>query len=952
MPRARDIGIRIGALPTGPTNSVLDVAGRRARATPPCSATSRTAGRPRHRAHRRHHAAAGRGRLPPPLAAGGAVLNGAGECTGFLTAREWGAVETPVYLTSTMQLGRVYDAACADRARASTPASPTTWSSRSSPSATTPSSTTAAGCRSPPTTCAPPTPRRWPRAARPHPRPRARSAPGPACPASGFKGGIGTSSRVTADGHTVAVLLLTNFGERERLTVAGVPVGRLLPPGARRPAEAGRLVHRGRGHRRPGRRRGCARLARRVGLGLARDRLDRPPRQRRDLPGGLDHRPRLDRDGRPRPAAAGSPAAASTPLFEAVVDATEEAVLNSMLALAHDRRPRRQHQRGPATRRDVLALLEEAGRDRALSATSDHDGRRDRPRRDALPARPRRRAAAVPARGAALPQGRPDLVVRRDLRAAARRVRLRRLPGRRARHRLLGGRRHRRVPARGAVRPGRGDRLAGRARRGATAASACGARRTPASTRCSSPASGRRRSRRSARSTPPTTAGPTTCTGAAARCRLVDLVDYCHYMTPMCVLPPVPAVWGDGLAGGVAAPARDQGAVGADLAAGEPRRPLLAARVGAARRDGAGYDRIDCPAMIVAGLGRRLPQQLLPHGRGAARGAGPAPAARRAVGARRPDDGDARARGSTSTSRWPPGSTAGCAADRRDGATRTACDVFVRGSTRPSPTSTCTRAAGSRDDVAPHPAATSRRARAARARCRRPRHRHRRLDRLRRTPALGAVRRPARGRRPLADLGPRPPARRVVGQPRGPAAGQRRRAGRLALGQALRRLPRRHLRAGHPRHARPGLPRRRARAGRRRSCPGRSTTSWSTSTPAPTSWSPGHTLRLSVAGADWPNTVAPPAPVTLTRPRGIARAAGPRGRRPRGPDLRRRCRALVRERRGCRLGDPRRRAPPGHHGPDPHGVRLRHPVRRARRSRTTAARSASTGGPSSRRHTP
>jgi hypothetical protein len=28
-------------------------------------------------------------------------------------------------------------------------------------------------------------------------------------------------------------------------------------------------------------------------------------------------------------------------------------------------------------------------------------------------------------------------------------------------------------------------------------------------------------------------------------------------------------------------------------------------------------------------------------------------------------------------------------------------------------------------------------------------------------------------------------------------------------------------------------------------------------------WSPGQTLRVSVAGADWPNTVAPPAPVTL-----------------------------------------------------------------------------------------
>jgi hypothetical protein len=30
------------------------------------------------------------------------------------------------------------------------------------------------------------------------------------------------------------------------------------------------------------------------------------------------------------------------------------------------------------------------------------------------------------------------------------------------------------------------------------------------------------------------------------------------------------------------------------------------------------------------------------------------------------------------------------------------------------------------------------------------------------------------------------------------------------------------------------------------------------------SWSPGQTLRVSIAGADWPNTVAPPAPVSLT----------------------------------------------------------------------------------------
>lgn len=29
-------------------------------------------------------------------------------------------------------------------------------------------------------------------------------------------------------------------------------------------------------------------------------------------------------------------------------------------------------------------------------------------------------------------------------------------------------------------------------------------------------------------------------------------------------------------------------------------------------------------------------------------------------------------------------------------------------------------------------------------------------------------------------------------------------------------------------------------------------------------WAPGHVLRLAVAGADWPNVIAPPSPLTLT----------------------------------------------------------------------------------------
>lgn len=48
----------------------------------------------------------------------------------------------------------------------------------------------------------------------------------------GFKGGIGTASRVLDDdlgGYTVGVLVQTNHGHRTRLTIDGVPVGRLIP---------------------------------------------------------------------------------------------------------------------------------------------------------------------------------------------------------------------------------------------------------------------------------------------------------------------------------------------------------------------------------------------------------------------------------------------------------------------------------------------------------------------------------------------------------------------------------------------------------------------------------------------------------------------------------------------------------------------------------------------------
>jgi len=56
----------------------------------------------------------------------------------------------------------------------------------------------------------------------------------------GWKGGIGTASRVTpqeAGGFTVGALVQTNFGRPEQLTVAGVPIGRALQPPAPAPSE-------------------------------------------------------------------------------------------------------------------------------------------------------------------------------------------------------------------------------------------------------------------------------------------------------------------------------------------------------------------------------------------------------------------------------------------------------------------------------------------------------------------------------------------------------------------------------------------------------------------------------------------------------------------------------------------------------------------------------------------
>jgi D-aminopeptidase len=105
----------IGRLPPGPTDSIVDVPNVRVghetvwRDEPPppdgrgVARTGVTAIVP-----------FGVGELfRSRVAAGAAVLNGAGEAIGITSIREWGTLETPIFLTSSMAIGRVYDGAVA-----------------------------------------------------------------------------------------------------------------------------------------------------------------------------------------------------------------------------------------------------------------------------------------------------------------------------------------------------------------------------------------------------------------------------------------------------------------------------------------------------------------------------------------------------------------------------------------------------------------------------------------------------------------------------------------------------------------------------------------------------------------------------------------------------------------------------------------------------------------------
>jgi D-aminopeptidase len=353
VPRAGELGIKIGIMPSGPTSSIIDVPGigvghatvwRDEPAPPEGRGVARTGVSVLDLGGDLFH---------NPVPAGGAILNGAGECTGFIAAGEWGLAETPVFLTSTMQLGRVYDAACELLIReqpdigvddvvipivAECDDSFLSDARRMQVG----KDDVAAALRG------------------------ARESIGRGPPAEGsigagtgmscfdFKGGIGSASRVASTGHTVGVLVMANFGEQERLTVDGVPVGRALPPlgsdwwTEREREGPGQLAPAGAAGKAlrtntagscivvavtdaPLDSAACTRLARRAGLGLARTGST-ADHGSGEIFMAMATGARGSRDGHARVRPELLSGAILSEFFAAVVEATEEAVLNSLLA--------------------------------------------------------------------------------------------------------------------------------------------------------------------------------------------------------------------------------------------------------------------------------------------------------------------------------------------------------------------------------------------------------------------------------------------------------------------------------------------------------------------------------------------------------------------------------------------------------------------------------------------
>lgn len=339
MTRLQDCGIRIGSYPRGRHNAITDVAGVRVgHSTIIRGDGAREVGKgPVRTGVTIIEPRPGSARAMPCFA-GPATLNGNGEMTGLEWVRESGLLATAIGITNTYSVGVVRDALAAHDS--SLTENPAYWSM---PVVAETFDGTLNDIRGHHVQAS--HVREALSTARTGPIAEGNVGGGTGMICHEFKGGIGTSSRALAGGDggwTVGVLVQANYGKRRHLRVAGVPVGELIPesevpaPGAAVPAGSGSIiiVVATDAPLLPDQ---CRRVATRASVGLARvgggtsdssgDIMLCFATGNEDIPAELYG------DGLPDDFAVRSvPHQRLTPLFEATADATEEAILNALLA--------------------------------------------------------------------------------------------------------------------------------------------------------------------------------------------------------------------------------------------------------------------------------------------------------------------------------------------------------------------------------------------------------------------------------------------------------------------------------------------------------------------------------------------------------------------------------------------------------------------------------------------
>jgi D-aminopeptidase len=314
--RARDLGIVVGTLPTGPHNALTDVPGVRVGHTTIVDAprlhTGVTAIVPD---------ALGPDRRS--LACGLFVGNGFGKLVGATQVAELGAIETPILLTATLSAFRAADALVTyvlatpghEDTRTLNPVVGETNDGRLSDIRARPVTETHVLAALDGATSAPPA--------------EGCVGAGTGTMALGFKGGIGTSSRMVG-GWTVGALVQSNFSGT--LTVLGVPIppdGAQARPASDQPEGNSCMIVVATDA--PLDARQLGRVARRAVFAMARVGSD--------FAGGSgDYALAFSTPGAPQSGTTGNAATGGVaehdldPVFAATMDAVEEALLNSLLA--------------------------------------------------------------------------------------------------------------------------------------------------------------------------------------------------------------------------------------------------------------------------------------------------------------------------------------------------------------------------------------------------------------------------------------------------------------------------------------------------------------------------------------------------------------------------------------------------------------------------------------------